>query len=284
MPLVACVQLNGSSDVERNLAATERLVRRAAAAGAVLVATPEATTYLGPHARKVALAEPVDGPTHRRLGALAAELGIHLLVGSVAERHPDPAVAQERAYNTSLLFDDRGTLVASYRKLHLFDVDLASAGGVTFAESERTVHGDGLVVAPTPLGPLGLSICFDLRFPELYAALHARGARLLAVPSAFTERTGRDHWHVLLRARAIETQSWVLAPGQWGPHDDQGLRRSYGHSLIVDPWGTVVAECGDGEGICLAEVDPEVVTEVRARIPMDGNRRLPPPGPERGGP
>lgn len=272
--LVACVQLNGSSDVERNLSVTERLVRRAAAAGAALVATPEATTFLGPHDRKVALAEPVDGPTHRRLAALAQELSIHLLVGSVAERHPDPAVAAARAWNTSLLFGPDGALRARYRKLHLFDVDLASAGGVRFAESQRTEPGDEVVVADTPLGPMGLSICFDLRYPELYAAQVRRGARLLAVPSAFTERTGRDHWHALLRARAIETQCWVLAPAQWGAHDDQGLRRSYGHSLIVDPWGTVVAACGDGEGICLAEVDPRVVDEVRARIPMEANRRL----------
>lgn len=272
--IVACVQLNGSSDVARNLAVTEALVRRAAAAGAVLVATPEATTYLGPHADKVALAEPVDGPTHRRLAQLAAELRIHLLVGSVAERHPDPAVAAERCWNTSLLFGPDGRLVAQYRKLHLFDVDLRAAGGVSFAESRRTVHGESVVVAPTPLGPMGLSVCFDLRFPELYAEQVRRGARLLAVPSAFTERTGRDHWHVLLRARAIETQCWVLAPAQWGSHDDEGLRRSYGHSLIVDPWGTVVAECGDGEGICLAEVHPGLVDDVRARIPMQGNRRL----------
>lgn len=273
-PLVACVQLNGSSALDRNLAVTEHLVRRAAAAGAVLIATPEATTYLGPHADKVALAEPLDGPTHQRLAALAAELGIHLLVGSSAERHPDPAVAAERAWNTSLLFGPQGQLVAHYRKLHLFDVDLSQAGGVRFAESARTVHGDEVVVAPTPLGPMGLSICFDLRFPELYAEQVRRGAHLLAVPSAFTERTGRDHWHVLLRARAIESQCWVLAPAQWGPHDDEGLRRSYGHSLIVDPWGTVVAECGDGEGFCMAEVDLGLVERIRARIPMQANRRL----------
>ncbi len=274
MPLVACVQLNGSSDVARNLAVTEALVRQAAAAGAVLVATPEATTYLGPHAEKVALAEPVDGPTHRRLADLAAELGIHLLVGSVAERHPDPVEAADRSYNTSLFFGPDGRLLAHYRKLHLFDVDLRAAGGVAFSESKRTARGDRVVVADSPLGPIGLSICFDLRFPELYAAHCRQGARILAVPSAFTERTGRDHWHVLLRARAIETQCWVLAPAQWGAHDDEGLRRSYGHSLIVDPWGTVVAECGDGEGICLAEIDLDRVDAVRQRIPMDTNRQL----------
>ena len=274
MPVVACVQLRGSSQIERNLAVTEALVRRAAAAGAVLVATPEATTFLGPHDQKVRLAEPVDGPTNRRLAALAAELGIHLLVGSVAERHPDPVQALERAFNTSLLFGPDGGLRAAYRKIHLFDVDLAASGGVRFEESARTAAGDQVVVADTPIGRMGLSVCFDLRFPELYARQVEQGATVLAVPSAFTERTGRDHWHVLLRARAIETQCWLLAPAQWGPHDDEGLRRSYGHALIVDPWGTVVAECGDGEGICLAEVDPARVDQVRAQIPMASNRRL----------
>lgn len=274
MAIVACIQLGSTSDVERNLALTEALVRRAAAAGAVLVATPEATTFLGPHDQKVRLAEPVDGPTNRRLAALAAELGIHLLVGSVAERHPDPAQAAVRAYNTSLLFGPDGGLRAAYRKIHLFDVDLAAAGGVRFEESARTAAGDQVVVADTPIGRMGMSVCFDLRFPELYARQVASGATVLAVPSAFTERTGRDHWHVLLRARAIEAQCWVLAPAQWGPHDDEGLRRSYGHALIVDPWGTVVAECGDAPGVCLAEVDPARVDEVRARIPMQSNRRL----------
>lgn len=279
MPLAACIQIRGSSDIGRNLAVTERLVRQAAAAGARLVATPEATTYLGPHSQKAALAEPVDGPTHARLGALAAELGITLLVGSVAERCPPEAdgTASARSYNTSLLFGPDGRLMARYRKLHLFDVDLADHGGVRFAESARTAPGDpaaDVVVADTELGRLGLSICFDLRFPELYRALVDQGATILAVPSAFTLMTGKDHWHVLLRARAIETQCWVLAPGQWGAHDDGGLRHSYGHSLIVDPWGTVVAECGDGEGFCIAELPDGRVEAVRRRIPMASNRAL----------
>ena len=253
-------------------------MRRAAAACARLIATPEATTYLGPHDRKIALAEPIDGPTHLRLGRLAAELGVSLLVGSVAERAADrggePA---RRAHNTSLLFGPQGQLLAHYRKLHLFDVDLSDHGGVRFAESATTAPGappDDLVVADTELGRLGLSICFDLRFPELYRALVDRGATLLAVPSAFTLMTGKDHWHVLLRARAIETQCWVLAPAQWGTHDDKGLRQSYGHSLIVDPWGTVVAECVDGEGFCIADIDPDRVAAVRRRVPMENNRRL----------
>ncbi len=275
MPLVALVQLNGSSDIERNLSRTEEMVRRAAAAGARLVATPEATTYLGPHDRKVQLAESVDGPTHRRFGALAAELGISLLIGSVAERCPSTnGSPPEKAWNTSLLFGPDGELAASYRKMHLFDVDLSASGGVRFYESDRTARGHDLVVAESTVGTLGLSICFDLRFPEVYRGLCQMGAQILCVPSAFTLHTGKDHWHALLRARAIENQCWVLAPGQWGPHDDDGLRRSYGHSLIVDPWGTIVAECGDGEGICLAEIDLDRSRQIQAQIPMNANRQL----------
>jgi len=275
MPLAACVQLNGSSDVERNLRVTERLVRQAAASGATLVATPEATTYLGPHDRKARLAEPLDGPTHQRLGLLARELGITLVVGSVAERWEPPAGEPlDRAYNTTLVFGPDGRRLASYRKVHLFDVDLREAGGVTFRESATTARGTRPVVVDTPAGRLGLSICFDLRFPEHFRSLTDGGAEILLVPAAFTLMTGMDHWHTLLRARAIETQSWVLAPAQWGAHDDEGLRRSYGHSLIVDPWGTVVAECGAGEGICLAEVDLGRVTDIRRRIPMNANRQL----------
>ncbi|MCB9764646.1 MAG: carbon-nitrogen hydrolase family protein [Alphaproteobacteria bacterium] len=267
--LAACVQLQGSSDVERNLQVTERLVRRAAQAGARLIATPEATTYLGPHDRKIKLAEPVDGPTHRRLADLAAELGIWLLVGSVAERaEGDPA----RCHNTSLLFDPEGRLAASYRKMHLFDVDIP--GGVRFQESATCAPGDTPVVVDTPLGVLGLSICYDLRFPELYRTLVDRGAQLLAVPSAFTLMTGKDHWHALLRARAIETQCYVLAPAQFGAHDDAGLRHSYGHSVIIDPWGVVIGQCSDGEGICLAELDPERVAAVRRAMPLAAHRRI----------
>jgi deaminated glutathione amidase len=277
MPIAACIQINGSSDVERNLARTAELAREAANAGALLIATPEATTYLGPHDQKVALAEPVTGPTNQRLAALAAELGVWLLVGSVAERLPDePSGAPPtRAWNTSLLYGPAGDLRATYRKLHLFDVDLKDVGGVRFAESERTAAGEELVVATTPLGRLGLSICYDLRFPEMYGALVQAGAEILAVPSAFTAVTGKDHWHVLLRARAIEAQAWVLAPAQWGAHDDRGLRQSYGHSLIIDPWGEVVAEVADGEGWCSANIDLQRVSDVRRRIPVSGHRRLP---------
>lgn len=275
MPLAAVLQLNGTSDVSANLSTLERLTREAAAAGAQLVATPEASTFLGPHKDKVRLAEPVDSPTHRRLGALAAELEITLLVGSVAEHiPPTQGELPTKSANTSLLFGPDGSLQATYRKLHLFDVDLEASGGVRFFESERTVAGDDVVVADTPIGRLGLSICYDLRFAELYRQLVDRGATVLAVPAAFTERTGRDHWEVLLRARAIECQSYVLAPAQWGPHDDGGLRRSYGHACIIDPWGQVLASVGDHVGWCIAPIDTARVHRIRRQMPVATHRRL----------
>ena len=275
MPLAAVIQLNGSSDISRNLATTERFVREAAAAGARFVATPEATTYLGPHKEKVQLAEPVDGPLHRRLGELARELQIGLLVGSVAERGPDDSPdGPTRSYNTSLLFAPDGQCVATYRKMHLFDVDLESSGGVTFLESDRTIAGSEVVVADTPIGRMGLSICYDLRFPELYRQMVDQGATSLAIPAAFTLMTGKDHWEVLLRARAIENQAWVFAPAQWGPHDDGGLRRSYGHACIIDPWGKVVAACGEGEGWCIANVSLDRVETLRRQMPVQNHRRL----------
>jgi predicted amidohydrolase len=272
--LAACIQVRSTADVARNLDTTEALVRRAAGYGAALVATPEATPYLGPWAERAGLAEPLDGPMARRLGGLAAELGIHLLVGSFPEQilGPDGAPDPVRTANTSLLFGPSGALLATYRKLHLFDVDVP--GGVSLRESDTTVAGDRVVTCATPLGRLGLSICYDLRFPELYRRLADEGAELLAVPAAFTLETGKDHWHTLLRARAIETQCWLLAPGQWGAHGDGGLRRSYGHSLIADPWGTVVAECGDGEGICLAEIDLDRVRRIREGMPVARHRRV----------
>ena len=147
-------------------------------------------------------------------------------------------------------------------------------GGVTLQESRTTLAGDAVVTCPTPLGNLGLSICYDLRFPELYRALVEQGAELITIPAAFTLDTGKDHWHALVRARAIETQTWVLAPGQWGRHGDRGIRRSYGHSLIVDPWGTVVAECGDGDGICLAEIHRARTREIRRGMPVAEHRKL----------
>ncbi len=267
--LAACVQLSCTSDVERNLATTDRLVREAAAAGAKLIATPENTPYLGPHAQKVELAEPLDGPTLSRLGALARELNVHLLIGSTAEVAPDDP---GKCFNTSVLFGPEGDLIAHYRKIHLFDVDIED--GVRFIESDTVAPGDEAVVAETPVGALGLTVCYDLRFPGLYEILREEGAEILTVPSAFTFKTGTAHWHILLQARAIETQCWILAPGQTGEHDDAGLRHSYGHSLIIDPWGEVVAECEEGEGFCVAEIDLEKMRAIRRGMPVVEHRRV----------
>ncbi|MFT5584585.1 MAG: putative amidohydrolase [Cognaticolwellia sp.] len=264
--LAACVQIQGSSDVDRNARTTEALIRRSAGRGAALVCTPEATDYLGPHKDKVRLAEAINGPLVQGWSALAKELKITLLIGSFAE-----ATGTDRPANTSLLFGPDGQLLAYYRKVHLFDVDVP--GGVQFLESTTTTPGDELVNVASEVGQIGLSICYDLRFPGLYQALAKRGAQLLTVPSAFTLMTGKDHWHALLRARAIENQCYVLAPGQWGHHDDGGLRESYGRSCIIDPWGQILAECPDGEGICMAEIDLEAQASLRQRMPVLEHRR-----------
>src|SRR6185295_270999 len=226
---IAVVQMTSTSDAEANWRSARELVGRAAAAGARFVATPENTNYLGPHAEKVRRAEPLDGPTAGRFADLAREHGIHLLLGSFNERSDEA----ERCYNTSVLFGPDGAILATYRKIHLFDV--AVPGGVTFSESATCKPGTEPVVVATPFGTLGLSICYDLRFGELYRTLAERGAEVLLVPSAFTLGTGKDHWEPLLRARAIETQTYVLAPAQVGRHDDQGLGESWGHAMIVDP-------------------------------------------------
>ncbi|MEQ1565004.1 MAG: carbon-nitrogen hydrolase family protein [Myxococcota bacterium] len=272
MFLAAAVQLQGSSDADQNLDTAERLIRRAAGYGARLVATPENTDFLGPHDQKVRRAEAIDGPLTERFGKLAAELGIHLLLGSFAERAPtDPT----RCHNTSVLFGPDGARLAVYRKIHLFDVDVGAE--VSFRESATVVPGAEVVTASTTLDGqprIGLSICYDLRFPELYRALRDAGAQILTLPSAFTLATGKDHWEALVRARAIETQCWVIAPGQWGRHDDGGLRQSWGHSMIVDPWGHVVGMASDGAGLALAEIDLDRVERVRRSIPVAAHRRI----------
>jgi predicted amidohydrolase len=260
----AAVQLNSSGDKDANLAAAERQVRAAAADGAELVALPEKWNLLVAGEELRAAAEPLDGPSLGAARAWARELGIHLLAGSVGER----AGQGERAFNTSVLIGPDGEDIAAYRKLHMFDVD---AGGVSYRESADEQPGEEIVTAP--LGGLiaGLTICYDLRFPELFRILALRGARLIGVPSAFTTATGRDHWEVLLRARAIENQAFFLAPNQCGqapPHYD-----SFGHSMIVDPWGTVLAVAPDGEGFAAAELDLAAQDRVRASLPSLANRQ-----------
>jgi len=261
---VACIQLNSRDDKAANVAAAAELVRRAAAAGARLVALPETWTYKGSHARLAGEAEAIDGPSNSLLAGLARELGVYVLAGSLYELSGQP----DRYYNASVLFDPSGEPLAVYRKAHLFD---AVSGTKVYRESDDQLPGDELVVAQVDGVAVGLSICYDLRFPELYRALALRGARLLLVPSAFTEHTGRDHWEVLLRARAIENGCFVVAPDQWGVHGEGRL--CHGRSMIVDPWGTVLACAPDGVGLCDAELDLAVVERVREQLPALKHRR-----------
>lgn len=259
----AVIQLNSTDDKARNLASAERLVRAAAADGAELVALPEKWNLLAGGEALLAGAEPLDGPSLSAARGWARELGLHLLAGSVSERGED-----EKAFNTSVLIGPGGEDLAVYRKIHMFDVE---AGGVAYRESEHERAGTEIVSGPVGELSLGLSVCYDLRFPELYRILAVRGARLLAVPSAFTLATGRDHWQVLLRARAIENQAFVLAPNQVGeapPHFS-----SCGRSAIVDPWGVVLATAPDEECFVAADLDLAAQERVRASLPSLANRR-----------
>jgi deaminated glutathione amidase len=261
---VAAVQLNSTGDKERNLETASRLVSAAAADGGELIGLPEKWNLLAAGDQLSEGAEPLDGPALTAAGGWARELGVHLLAGSIAER----VEGDERLYNTSALISPEGELAAVYRKIHLFDVDV---DGIRYRESERERPGEEIVVATAGELALGMSVCYDLRFPELYRILAIRGARLLTVPSAFTLPTGRAHWDVLVRARAIENQAFVLAPNQVGeapPHYS-----SYGHSMIVDPWGTVLGEAGDGEGFIAADLDLSGQDRIRAELPSLASRR-----------
>lgn len=260
----AAVQLNSTDDKERNLEVAERLVRDAAADGADLVCLPEKWNLLGGAEALLAGAEPLDGPSLSAARGWADELGIHLVAGSIAER----VEGQERLSNTSLLIGPGGEDLAAYRKIHMFDVEVE---GVTYRESEHEQGGDEIVVTTADGVEVGLSVCYDLRFPELYRILAVRGARVVTIPSAFTAPTGRAHWEVLLRARAIENQVFVVAPGQTGeapPHYE-----SYGHSAIVDPWGVVLAMAEDGERFVAADLDLAEQERVREKLPSLANRR-----------
>jgi predicted amidohydrolase len=259
----AVVQLNSTNDKGRNLETAERLVRAAAADGAELIALPEKWNLLAAGEELVARAESLDGPSLTAARAWARELGVALLAGSVSEQGPG-----DKAFNTSVLIGADGEDLAAYRKIHMFDVE---AGGVAYRESAHEEPGEEIVTAQLGDTVLGLSVCYDLRFPELYRILAVRGARLLTVPSAFTLATGRDHWQVLLRARAIENQAFVLAPNQVGeapPHFS-----SYGRSAIVDPWGVVLAIAPDGEGFAAAELDFAAQERVRESLPSLASRR-----------
>jgi len=265
---VAVIQMTSTSDEEANWQVAKALVEEAAGGGAQWVGTPENTNFLGPHDEKARRAEGLDGPTCARFSELASRLKIHLLLGSFNELSSVP----DRCYNTSVLFDPKGRRLGIYRKMHLFDVDVSDE--VRFKESETVLAGDKPVVVESEMGKLGLSICYDLRFPELYRRLAAEGAEFFTVPAAFTKTTGMDHWDVLLKARAIENQVFVLAPAQCGFHDDRGLRESYGHAVIIDPWGEILAQGGDEPCVVSAEIDRSRLKEVRLGMPVFEHRRL----------
>jgi len=256
---VACVQNRATRDMTESVAECETIARNAHAAGAELICLAEfcACLDLVEGRLEVGAFPEATHPALAPLSALARELGVWLLIGSLAVRG-----AGDRVRNRSLLLDPQGAVVARYDKVHLFDVELSAAE--SYRESEVLDAGGQAVLAATPWGPLGLSICYDLRFAYLYRVLAQAGAYFLSVPAAFTRTTGRAHWHVLVRARAIETGSYVFAPAQYGSHGDA---ETYGHSLIVDPWGEVLADAGTESGFALAEVDPERVGTARRRIP-----------------
>jgi predicted amidohydrolase len=270
---VACVQLNSGNDLEANLRAAEAAVRSAAGRGAHLIMLPEYATLLdgsGRVMRENSHAEE-NHSALERLQALARETRAWLLIGSLTVKLND-----ERMVNRSFLLSSDGGIVARYDKIHMFDVTLPS--GKVIRESSAYQPGDQAVIAATPWGPLGMTICYDLRFPQLYRALAKAGALFLAVPSSFQRETGTAHWHALLRARAIENLSYVFAPAMCGDHP--GNRMTYGHSLIVDPWGRILAELGAEPGIAMAEIDPGEVARMRAMLPsLEHDRKFSvPPG------
>ena len=260
----AAVQLNSTADTARNLDAADRLTRAAAADGAELIVLPEKFTALGSDEQILAGAEPLDGAAIRWARATAHELGVDLVAGSIAERRE----GREKLSNTSVHVGPDGEVKAVYRKIHMFDVVV---GGVEYRESATEDPGDEVVLSETAGGvPLGLTVCYDLRFPELYRILAVRGARVIALPAAFTKVTGAVHWEILVRARAIENQVFVVAADQIGPSGDG--KESFGGSMIVDPWGTVLARAPDEECFVAADLDLTKQDEIRAELPSLANR------------
>ena len=283
--LAAVVQLTSTSEVKANLARAQALVEKAARRGAQLILLPENFALLSSDETdklRYAVSIGSDGKSHcaaeidilSEMRATASRLGIHLILGGM----PELASDGKRVFNSCIHLRPSGhangtaEIAAIYRKIHLFDVDFGPSGALRESDTVAPGDVDQSVLAETPWGGVGLSVCYDVRFPELYRRLASRGARTLVVPAAFTLHTGKDHWHLLLRARAVENQCFVLAAAQQGRHSAQRL--TYGHSLIVDPWGTVLAECPDGEGIAVAELDFAAQDRVREQLPSLKHRRL----------
>jgi predicted amidohydrolase len=264
--LAAVIQMTTTSDKAANLEKAERMIRLAAARGAQLIGLPETFNWRGKRTDEPAAAEALEGESLTMMARLARELEVHLLAGSITEHVP----GENRRYNTSVLFGADGARLAVYRKIHLFDIDLP--GRVTVKESDVKLPGSEVVTAATNLGTVGLSVCYDVRFPELYRRLVYGGATILTIPSAFTFPTGEAHWEVLMRARAIENQCYVLAPAQFGTNV-HGLI-DYGNSMIVDPWGRVLARGSDQEGVLVAPIDMDYLARVRRELPSLTHARL----------
>jgi deaminated glutathione amidase len=267
--LAACGQMTARGDVAENLATCRRLALEARERGAKLLVLPENFAFMGVgEQEKFAIAERIEdaGPIVTALGEMAAAGGLWIFAGGMPERSEQA----DKVYNSCVVVAPDGRVAARYRKIHLFDVRIP--GGAEFQESKTVAAGTEPVVVETPWTRVGLSICYDVRFPELYRTLGVLGARVVVVPAAFTLHTGKDHWHALLRARAIENQVYVLAAGQYGRHNEK--RVCYGHSLIVDPWGTIVAEAPDREGVIVGEIDPSFQDKVRRELPALDHRVL----------
>jgi predicted amidohydrolase len=260
--------MTSTDDLSANLEAARRFVGEAADLGAEFIALPENFAYLRREGLPIPCAQDLDGEIVGCLRDLGKRHAVRLLGGTFPERAPDG----DRVHNTCVMISPAGEVEAVYRKIHLFDVDLRHTGGGVFTESDAIAPGSEVVVASTPIGPVGLSVCYDLRFPELYRAMAERGAVWVAVPSAFAPQTGKDHWEVLLRARAIENQVFVLAPAQCGRHSEE--RSSHGRSLIVDPWGLVLAQADDRPCVITADCDLESLDRVRRSLPVLRHRRL----------
>ena len=264
--LLGAVQMTSTADRARNLSTAVRLVEEAADQGARLVGLPENFGFMGRDEERIAGAETLEGPTVSALREVARRRRLFVVAGSIAEKVHDPG----KTANTSVLLGDDGSILASYRKIHLFDVNIPD--GARYAESETVLPGDRAVVAATALGRVGLTVCYDLRFPELYRKLAEQGAEIVAIPAAFTLYTGKDHWEVLVRARAVENLCYVMAPAQVGRHSAN--RVTFGNAMIVDPWGVVLARCAEGEGVCVAPFRRARLAQVRAELPALQHRRL----------
>ncbi|KAK3259876.1 hypothetical protein CYMTET_31144 [Cymbomonas tetramitiformis] len=266
---IAVGQMTAKNDLLTNYSTCERLCQQAAEAGCKLLCLPECFSFLGSSDQEsLSIAEPLDGPLMEKYKQLAQTQQMWLSLGGFQEKGPDP----EHRYNSHVLVSASGEIVSTYRKIHLFDIDIP--GAPVLKESRGTAPGSDVVVADTPFGRVALTVCYDLRFPELFQELRfSKSADILLIPAAFTVPTGEAHWEVLLRARAIETQCYVIAAAQAGQHNEK--RASYGHSIVIDPWGKVIGKCEDplATDICVAEIDLDTVSSIRTRMPIATHRR-----------